>query len=162
MNIMTFGLVLIFLLISFPFIMYGLINKDKIKWSKNVKKVIIFILIFIIYIVVTTILYNRGIINYNPAGLLFNFWPLILVYFGLKNVFVKNLYNKGLGVFLILIGTAFLSMHIWDFRRYSSSPGVIIVDYIRRFFEGLSYMIIPVFLVMVILIYYIYKKVKNN
>ena len=103
--------IVLFVIITPILIAYLYLVGDGINWKYLWRISIKYGPIIAIYIFITTFLYQIGIIPYNSAGLLFNIWPLILVFFSLRNILDEKEDNSTAFV-LLIIGISFSSMFL--------------------------------------------------
>ncbi|NBG89704.1 LiaF domain-containing protein [Isachenkonia alkalipeptolytica] len=69
--------------------------------------------IFILSIGVVALLSNFGILDYSVGQLFLNFWPLIIVYWGVETLFKPGgLLQRLIGVFIALIGVVLIANRI--------------------------------------------------
>lgn len=101
---MYIGFLLILALILSPLIVMYKYNKQSI----NLKKIARILVFSIIYFALTSILHIWGLIPLNSFQIIFRFWPVLPIYYGLKNIWMGSYQSTASGVIIIILGFFFL------------------------------------------------------
>ncbi len=104
---MAEGLIGILLVAVTIIIFFYMINRkdyDSIKVKKIINRYVPWL---IAYILVSTILNQLSIIQYNAFLLVFYIWPIFLLIKGIKKVLTKDYSSRASGIILIFVGLFF-------------------------------------------------------
>src|SRR5690606_38910900 len=106
--------------LGIPVGIYYFAARTEIDWKRMGRGLLKYGPIFIVYLLITTFLYEKDIIEFHWFGGILNFFSLILLYYGIKLIIKKD---TDTGVLLTVMGLGFLSIYLTDILNYSYSRG---------------------------------------